>query len=402
MTRKGIRFDVPLCIGVLALVGIGMVLIYSSSAPYAEIKGRPDSFYLMQHFKRVVIGMLAFLVAIVIPYKTWERLAAPLILFGLALLLFIFVSGAGSINGARRWITFASFGLQPSELAKLALVFYLARRLSEKVRAGEMQRLGRGLFASLMVPLATFGLILMQPNFSTAATVLGISLAMVFAAGARPMHMALLGGFAVPAMLGVMLSSAYRRQRVLAFFDPSSNPASSHQVEQALISLGNGGLMGTGLGEGTQKLGYLPMPFTDTVFAILGEELGLAGTLSVLALFGLVVWRGLRVARACPDRFGSLAAAGLSASIAINVIMHVGVCTGLFPTTGQTLPFVSYGGTSLIANLMAMGILLNISGSAVAAEPTPGLVWKSSRRASPLRPFTVGGAARPSTARGRA
>lgn len=399
MARKGIRFDVPLCIGVLILVGIGMVLIYSSSAPYAEIKGRPESFYLVQHLKRVVIGLFAFLAAIVIPYKTWERFAAPLIFFALGLLLFIFVSGAGSINGARRWISIARFGLQPSELAKLALVFYLARRLAEKIRGGEMHKLGRGLVASLVIPLATFVLILMQPNFSTAATVMGISLTMVFAAGARPAHLALLGGLTLPAMLGLMLSSAYRRQRVLAFFDPSSNPASAHQVEQALISLGNGGLLGTGLGEGTQKLGYLPMPFTDTVFAILGEELGLAGTLGVLALFGLVVWRGLRIARACPDRFGSLAAAGLSASIAINVIMHVGVCTGLFPTTGQTLPFVSYGGTSLIANLVAMGVLLNISSSAIPVEPTPGLVWKSSRRASPLRPFATG-AARMST-RGR-
>ena len=387
MARKGMRFDVPLCIGVLALVGIGMVLIYSSSAAYAEIKGLPASFYLAQHFKRVLIGLALFLAAMAVPYRLWERLAAPLVGFSVVLLLFIFVSGAGSVNGARRWISFASFGLQPSELAKLSLVFYLARRLSEKVRAGEMQRFGRGLIGSLAVPMVVFLLILLQPNFSTAATVMGISVALVFAAGARPAHLGLLGGMAVPGMLGLMLSSDYRRQRVMAFLDPSSNPASAHQVEQALISLGNGGLFGTGLGEGTQKLGYLPMPFTDTVFAILGEELGLAGTMLVLGLFGLVVWRGLRIARACPDRFGSLAAAGLSASIAINVTMHVGVCTGLFPTTGQTLPFVSYGGTSLIANLVGMGILLNISASSVPAEPTPGLVWKSSRRASPLRPF---------------
>jgi cell division protein FtsW len=393
------RFDVPLCIGVLALVGIGMVLIYSSSAPYAEIKGRPESFYLAQHFKRVLIGLAAFLAAMAVPYKLWEKLAAPLVAFSVVMLLFIFVSGAGSVNGARRWITVASFGLQPSELAKLALIFYMAKRLAEKVRAGEMQKLGSGLIAALVVPVLVAGIILKQPNFSTATTVLGISLAMVFAAGARPAHLAMLAGLAIPGILGIMLSSAYRMRRVMAFIDPSSNPASAHQVEQALISLGNGGLLGTGLGEGTQKLGYLPMPFTDTVFAILGEELGFAGTLTVLALFGLVVWRGLRIARACPDRFGSLAAAGLSASIGINVIMHVGVCTGLFPTTGQTLPFVSYGGTSLIANLVGMGILLNISASAVPAEPTPGLVWKSSRRASPLRPFAGGSAG---AARGRA
>jgi cell division protein FtsW len=394
MARKGLKFDVPLCMGVLALVGIGMVLIYSSSAPYAELRGRPESFYLAAHVKRVLIGLIAFLVAMAVPYKLWERFAAPLVLFAIAMLGFIFVSGADSINGARRWITVASFGLQPSELAKLAVVFYLARRLAEKARSGEITRLGRGLVASLAIPLLTFGLILLQPNFSTAATVLGITVALVFAAGARPAHLVLLGGLALPAMLAMMLSSPYRLRRVMAFLDPSSNPASSHQSEQALISLGNGGLIGTGLGEGTQKLGYLPMPFTDTVFAILGEELGFMGTMAILLLFGLVVWRGLRIARACPDRFGSLMAAGLTVSIALNVVMHVGVCVSLFPTTGQPLPFVSYGGTSLIANLVAMGILLNVSSAAtVPAEPAPPLVWRSARRTSPLRPFTHGGRA---------
>ena len=399
MARKGLKFDIALCLGVLALVGIGMVLIYSSSAPYAELRGRPESFYLTQHFKRVIIGLFAFLAAMAVPYKTWERFAAPLILFSLGMLLFIFVSGAGSINGARRWITFASFGLQPSELAKLTVVFYLARRLAEKMRVGEMTLFGRGLIASLVIPMMTFGLILMQPNFSTAATVLGITIVMVFAAGARPSHLGILGAIAFPALITVMLSSPYRMRRVMALIDPAANPESAHQGKQALISLGNGGLIGTGLGEGTQKLGYLPMPFTDTVFAILGEELGLLGTMLILLLFGLVVWRGLRIARACPDRFGSLMAAGLSASVAINVIMHVGVCVSLFPTTGQPLPFVSYGGTSLIANLVAMGILLNISTAAAdSVEPSPALVWRAAGRASPLRPFGPGRGGRAATA----
>jgi cell division protein FtsW len=182
-------------------------------------------------------------------------------------------------------------------------------------------------------------------------------------------------------------------KRVMAFLDPSANPQSSYQSLQALISLGNGGLIGTGLGNGTQKLGYLPMPFTDTVFAILGEETGFIGTMVVLGLFGLILWRGLRIAYACADRFGGLVAAGISISVALNVAMHVGVCVKLFPTTGQPLPFVSYGGSSLIANLLGMGILLNISNAASAsalAEPKPRLVWHAARRTSPLRPFTPG------------
>jgi cell division protein FtsW len=166
-----------------------------------------------------------------------------------------------------------------------------------------------------------------------------------------------------------MVSSPYRLKRVMAFLHPEDNPASSYQSLQALISLGNGGLFGTGLGTSTQKLGYLPMPFTDTIFSILGEELGLMGTVLCLSLFALVVWRGLRVSFHCPDRFGSLVALGVTTSLSVNVFMHVGVCAKFFPTTGQTLPFVSYGGTSLVASLFAMGVLLNISGHSLESIP---------------------------------
>src|SRR5690606_33823788 len=163
-------------------------------------------------------------------------------------------------------------------------------------------------------------------------------------------------------------------KRVMGFFRPDDNPASSYQSLQALISLGNGGLFGTGLGTSTQKLGYLPMPFTDTIFSILGEELGLIGTLACLSLFALVVWRGLRISFHCPDRFGSLAALGIVVALSVNVIMHVGVCAKFFPTTGQPLPFVSYGGTSLVAGLFAMGVLLNISGQTLESIPES---WRS-------------------------
>jgi cell division protein FtsW len=386
VAKKGMRFDVPLCLGVLALVGVGMVLIYSSSAAYADARGLPESFYLAQHVKKVVIGLLAFLVAMTVPFKFWERAALPMLGVGVVLLMYVLVAGGG-INGASRWV----FGIQPSELAKIALIFYMARRLSEK--AAQMHLFARGLLASLIVPAFVMGLIILQPNYSMVLMLCGITAAMVFAAGARPGHLLLLAAAGVPALVLLLVTSAYRMRRVLAFIDPSANPASSYQSLQALISLGNGGLLGTGLGNGTQKLGYLPMPFTDTVFAILGEETGFLGTMIVLGLFGLILWRGLRIARLCPDRFGGLAAAGISVSVALNVAMHVGVCVKLFPTTGQPLPFVSYGGSSLIANLFAMGILLNISSSfsgaaSAASEPKSRLVWHSERRATPLRPFT--------------
>jgi cell division protein FtsW len=356
---------------VLALVGMGIVIIYSSSAAFAQSRGLPDSFYLVNHIKKVIIGFVAFLIGLSVPYKTWEKLARPVMYLAAGLLIFAAAMGV-SAHGARRWISFASFGLQPSELAKVAMVFFLAKLLTDK--ADDMSKLGKGFIASMAFPMVVFLLILKQPNYSTAATVLAITVAMVFAGGARIAHMLGLALVAVPALGALMVSSAYRLKRVMAFLHPENNPASSYQSLQALISLGNGGLLGTGLGTSTQKLGYLPMPFTDTIFSILGEELGLLGTALCLALFALVVWRGLRVAFHCPDRFGSLVALGVTVSLSVNVIMHVGVCAKFFPTTGQTLPFVSYGGTSLVASLFAMGVLLNISGHSLDSIPAS---WRS-------------------------
>jgi cell division protein FtsW len=350
----------------MALVGFGIVIIYSSSAAFAQSRNLPDSFYLINHIKKVIIGFIAFLIGLSVPYKTWEKVARPVMYLAAGLLLFVAILGV-SAHGARRWISFASFGLQPSELAKVAMVFFLAKLLTDK--AEMMDRLGKGFFASLAFSFVVFLLILKQPNYSTAATVLAISVAMVFAGGCRVAHLMSLGLIAVPALGALMISSPYRLKRVMAFLHPDENPASSYQSLQALISLGNGGLFGTGLGTSTQKLGYLPMPFTDTIFSILGEELGLLGTMLCLALFALVIWRGLRVAYHCPDRFGSLVAVGVSVSLSVNVFMHVGVCAKFFPTTGQTLPFVSYGGTSLVASLFAMGVLLNVSGHSLESIP---------------------------------
>ncbi len=363
---KHLRIDVFLLLGILALIGFGIVIIYSSSAAFAQSRGLPDSFYLVNHIKKVIIGFMAFLIGLSVPYKTWEKAARPVMLLAL-LLLGVVVTMGMAAHGARRWIQFASFGLQPSELAKVAMVFFLARLLTEKAEV--MGHFRQGFVASLLVSGVTFLLILKQPNYSTAATVLAISVAMVFAGGCRMAHLMSVGLVAIPALGALMISSPYRLKRVMAFLHPENNPASSYQSLQALISLGNGGLFGTGLGTSTQKLGYLPMPFTDTIFSILGEELGLMGTVLCLALFALVIWRGLRVSYFCPDRFGSLAALGIIVSLSVNVIMHVGVCAKFFPTTGQPLPFVSYGGTSLCAGLFAMGVLLNISGHSLESIP---------------------------------
>ncbi len=365
---RSLKFDIWLLIAVLALVGLGTVIIYSSSAAYAEGRGLPESFYLVNHLKKVLIGFVMLLLGLSVPYKHWERLARPIMFLSLLLLLFLIVTGgSGRVHGASRWISIASFGLQPSELAKVGIIFYLARLLTTKVQ--DMHRLTQGFLASLAVALVTFALILKQPNYSTAATVLIIAVTMVFIGGCRLSHLIISAGLGIPALIILMLSSPYRMKRVMAFLHPDSNPASSYQSLQSLISLGNGGFFGTGLGTSTQKLGYLPMPFTDTIFAVLGEELGYFGTAICLLLFALLIWRGMRTAYWCPDRFGSLVAFGATISIAVNVLMHVGVCAKFFPTTGQPLPFVSYGGTSLCTALFLMGVVLNVSQHAAQGEP---------------------------------
>jgi cell division protein FtsW len=380
---KGLRFDMPLLVGVLGLVSLGMVFIYSSSAAYAQINGMPESIFLASHVKKVILGCFALLLGLVISYRTWHRISRPLMIGALGLLVFLIASAAvGSVNGARRWLTIASFGLQPSELAKMALIFFLARMLSE--RGEGIRDFKKGLLPSLPISLLAFGLILLQPNYSTAATLAALTVGLLFAAGAKTWHLLSLGLAGLPVLGFLMISSPYRLQRVKAFLDPELNPASSYQSLQSLISLGQGGLFGTGLGTSTQKWGYLPMPFTDTIFAILGEELGLVGTLGCLLLFGWVAYRGMGIAFRCRDSFGSLVALGIILAMAVNVLMHVGVCLKIFPTTGQPLPFVSYGGTALVVALFGMGILLNISGSETMSGPGPEEVAQQKAKAVAL------------------
>lgn len=356
------RFDGVYLASVLALVVLGTVIIYSSSGAFAEMEKLPNTYFLVSHLKKVVLAFAAMTLGVLINFRFWEKIARPAAFLVIGLLVFLITySGIVGIHGAKRWISIASFGLQPSELAKVALIFFLAKFLTDKEEV--MDQFKKGLLASLLMVGIMTSLVLAQPDYSTAAIIISIAVAMVFVGGARLSHMVLLALAGLPLMAWVLVSSAYRLKRLIAFLRPEANMDSAYHTQQALISLGNGGITGTGLGTGTQKLGYLPMPFTDTIFSILGEELGLLGTAACLILFALVVWRGLRIAYTCGNRFGSMVAAGITVSISVNVIMHVGVCTGLFPTTGQPLPFVSYGGTALVTMMFFTGVILNISGN---------------------------------------
>jgi cell division protein FtsW len=357
---KQLKIDGLLLMAVMLLVGIGIVIIYSSSGPYAEARGWAPSFFLFSHVKKVILGFAFLFAGAMIDHKYWMRYSRILFFGSFFLLLSLMFTDYGvTVHGAKRWLNIYGFEFQPSELVKICLLFLLAAKLAEA--RDKMHNLKEGFVRPMVLVSLVFLIILLQPNYSTATSIMLISVVMLFVAGTRISHLLMLGLAALPAIVILALSSPYRMKRVLALLSPDENTGSSYQQLQSLISLGNGGLFGTGLGQGTQKLGYLPMPFTDTIFAILGEELGFVGTFAVLLLFGVIVWRGLVIAREANSRFGMLLAVALTMAIGLNVFMHVGVCTRMLPATGQPLPLVSFGGTSLIMNLFAMGVLLNLS-----------------------------------------
>jgi cell division protein FtsW len=250
--------------------------------------------------------------------------------------------------------------VQPTELAKLVLVLYLADFLAR--RQAVIGNLWRGVIPPLVVTGGVAGLILLQPDLGSAVAVVGVVLCMIFVAGARLVHLGLIGALALPVVVMAVFTASYRLRRVLTFLDPWADPrGAGFQIIQSYLALGGGGLLGRGLGESKQKLFYLPEPHTDFIFAILGEELGFVGAVVTVALFGLLLWRGIRVGLRVADPFGALLAFGVTALLVNQAVVNLGVVVGLFPTKGLPLPFVSSGGSSLLVAMAAVGLLLNVS-----------------------------------------
>jgi cell division protein FtsW len=315
---------------------------------------------LCDHLVRLGVGVVAFLAAYLVRPSWLGSASRFLYWLAIALLAFTVASrSVGAVNGAKRWISVAMFSLQPSEFAKLALILHLSWLASRKdAMIGTWQGLAPALWKTALM----CGLILLQPNFSTATAMAMVSFAVLVAAGMSWKHIGTLGAAAIGALSLVLRLQAYRMKRLDAFLHPELHAQKSAlQSLQAVVALGNGGVTGVGLGRGTAKLMHLPEPYTDTIFAVLGEELGLLGTLAVLGLFLLVVWRGLRVAQASRSSEHALLAVGLSCSIGLYAVLHAMVCTRLVPTTGLPMPFLSYGGSNLTFSMMALGLLLNLS-----------------------------------------
>lgn len=357
---------------VLGLTALGTAMVYSASANYAVLRLHAgEGSILVKHLARLGIGGIVFLAAYLFPYQRMIGMGRFLLMALVPLLLGLALLGR-AVKGASRWVKLANVSIQPSELVKLALILSLAGYLVQ--RAGKLESFRDDVVPALVRILVPAGLIAIQPNFSMAAMIIFLGFSMLFLGGLKPLHLALMAAPGVFAMAMVFALAPYRMARLTAFLtDESGKSKAAYQGVQALIAMGNGGIFGTGLGRGVSKMLYLPEPYTDMVFAILGEELGLIGTVFVIGLFALLVWRGLRIALHAPDLQGRFLAAGCTMALFLNVLIHVMVCTRTMPTTGQTLPFISYGGSSLALSFILVGILLNISCFAkdgvVAMEP---------------------------------
>ena len=366
MPRK-LAPDVWLFGAAVALVSLGVVMVYSASAIVAADRFGDPFFILKKQLFWAALGFGCLWGAMVVDYRRLDRLVVPLLIGSFVLLALVLVHPFGSeIHGTRRWLRLGPLSFQPVELAKLALVLYLASFLT---RRGELIRsFWQGLLPLLMVSGLMAALTLAQPDLGNSVALVLLTLAMAYLAGARPAHMAWVAAAALPLVALAIAVKPYRLQRMVAFVNPWEDPQGrGFQIIQSFLALGSGGWLGRGIGESRQKLFYLPEPYTDFIFSIVGEELGLVGTAAVVVLFALLIWRGLRVGLRAPDAFGSYLALGLTVMLATQTLVNLGVVTGALPTKGLPLPFISFGGSALLMTMFSTGVLLNISQHATGA-----------------------------------
>lgn len=358
MRARGV--DATLLSAVLGMLGFGLVMVFSASSVEAGVVNHNAYFYLERQAIWAILGLTLMAILSRMDYHLLRRYAGPIAAATLFLLIIVLVPHVGrNINGAQRWLGFGSLLFQPSELAKFSVVLLFARYLSGDV---DVRSYTQGILFPLGLLAVFAGLIVREPDLGTSVALGATVFVMLFVSGVRGWHLASLGGVAVAAVVGLIVAAPYRLSRFLAFLHPQSDPqGTGYHIIQSLYALGSGGLFGVGLGGSALKYFYLPEQHTDFIYAIIGEELGLVGTTLVLLLFFIVAWRGLRTAMLAPDRFGAVLAAGLTAMIAVQALVNIAVVTASMPITGIPLPFVSYGGSSLVFALAGVGVLLSVS-----------------------------------------
>lgn len=358
---RGGRVDLGLVIPLAMLLAIGTVVIYSSSSTLTQQArfGYDSTYFLHRHLFKLLIGLSALMLTLKLDYRWFRRFTPWVLLISLILLALAIILKRG------RWFRMGFLSFQPSELAKFSIVLYLASFLERKKRV--MEEFGRGLLPPLLVVGTVFILIAVEPDFSTATVILGLAGIMLFVGGARIRHLLAIGLFSLPLLYFFIRWVPYRMERFKVYLRPLQDTRGlGFQLHQSLISLGSGGLLGTGIGEGKGKLFFLPQPHTDFILSSIGEELGFLGTGIVLLLFLIFLLRGIRASARAPDLYGSFLGLGLTVMIGVGFLLNVGVACGRLPTTGLPLPFISYGGSSLLFCLMGSGIILQLSKRGIA------------------------------------
>ncbi len=359
MARK-LKSDRLLFIATLLLVCTSVVMVYSASAVMASEKNHDPYLYLVKQGTWALLGLLLVPIVMRIDYRHYRQptfIWTGVAVVGVALVAVLF---GHRINGANRWLGIGPLGIQPSELAKIVVIIFTAALLERR-----MDRMGEGPAALMPIGIVVgtlVALILVEPDLGTAVSVLMIAAVMLFAAGISYRYVVTLALAGIPAFYLLVMTSPYRRRRWLSFLNPWADPLhNGYQMVQSMIAVGTGGVFGRGLMGGVQKLFFLPEPHNDFIYSVIAEELGLIGATVVLACFCVITWRGLRTAMRAPDRFGAFLAIGLTTMVAFQAFFNISVVLGLVPPKGIPLPFVSYGGSSLLINLVGMGILLNVS-----------------------------------------
>ncbi|MGH7354434.1 MAG: putative lipid II flippase FtsW [Candidatus Rokuibacteriota bacterium] len=358
---RQLRPDMWLFGAAVILLSAGVVMVYSASAIVAADRFHDPYFFLKKQVFWALLGAGGLWLAFRVDYRRLERWVLPTLVVAAVLLVVVLIPPFGqAINGTRRWIRLGAVSFQPAELAKLALVLYLAAFLARRREALEDFR--RGLLPPLVVSGGLAALVLLQPDLGNCVTLVTLTFALLYLAGSPVRHLGWALAPALPLVALAVWAAPYRIRRVTAFIDPWSDPrGSGFQIIQSWLAFGNGGLVGQGIGASRQKLFYLPEAHTDFIFAVIGEELGFLGAAAVVLLFTVLVWRGLRVGLRAPEPFGAYLALGITMLIATQTLVNLGVVTGVLPTKGLPLPFISFGGSALVMTMTSTGMLLNIS-----------------------------------------
>ncbi len=359
--KKKLSFDYFLLLITGLLVVIGIMAIFSASAPYSYIGKESSYAYLKNQLKWVIVGIFFLFLASKFNYHWYQKLDKIIILLVLLSLCVVYLPGVRrQIKETYRWINLGSFRFQPSELAKIGLIIYLSSSLVRK--KDKLNSFVNGFLPFFIIISLIFLLVAMEPDLSSAIIIATVGFAVLYAGRAKISHILYVVFLAIVPLYFFIFEVGYRKGRIIAFLHPEKDPqGTAFQSIHSKISLGAGGLWGLGAGKGREKLFYLPTPYTDSIFAVIGEEFGFIGTSLIVALFFLIAVRGLKIVRKAPDDLGKLLALGLTFLICVQAVINMGVATAIFPTTGVTLPFISYGGSSLIVCLTTVGILLNIS-----------------------------------------